>query len=147
MKKLILILTALLILPFIYADCSVIKDQNNVTIYDFIDPDGKDSDCSLLLLKSGVIDNKINMTQNDLYYSANFTNLTFGKTYSAFIACNLSTNEYYSECSFTLHSELGERKGSDEPVHSEMWFAYYMDVNLTEEIRLLYQYNSNRDYF
>ena len=138
MKRTILILMALFVLPLIYADCSVTKNQNNVTVYDFIDPDGRDSDCSLLLLKSGVIDNKINMTRNDLYYSANLTNLTFGKTYSVFIACNKSTDEYYSECAFTLHSELGERKGTDEPVNAEMWFAYYMDVNLTEEIRLYY---------
>jgi len=145
MKKITLILLALLLIPFIYADCSITKYDNNVTVYDFIDPDGSGADCTATLLEEGIIFDKQNMTRNDLYYSVNFTTLNYGKTYYTFIECNKSTNTYYSECFFSVRSELGGIQGTESPIVTNLAYPAYMDVGETELIKLYISNRSNKE--
>lgn len=136
MKKIIYLLSFLVLATFIYADCSVTKTLNTALIYDFIEPDGRDADCSATILANGILLDKSNMSQNDLYYAVNFTDLLYDKIYHAFLECNKSGTYFYSECFFTIFSEIGSTVGDGILTVGNLAYPYYMGVNETETITL-----------
>ena len=111
MKKLNILLALLIMIVIATSinaleECSVTINQNNITIHDFIEPDGVDSDCITTLRQNEVIIDRKNMTQDELFYNASFYNLGFAGEYTAFINCNNSEDVYYSECNFLLDEDM-----------------------------------------
>ena len=101
--KLILFIIILFIVPLINASiCDINKYQNNITISDSIDPDGKGSDCRATLSRDGLFLDIKNMTRQESFYNVSFMNLGFEGEYNAFIECNNTDEVYFSECNFVL---------------------------------------------
>lgn len=144
-KTLIWILSLFIFAYAAYASCQIIQNQNNVTIYDFIDPSGMGAQCNLTLSQDGILVAYTPMNSTNLYYNASVEGLTYDKDYYAYISCKLGSSYFYSDCTFKISQDvLTSRTGIMPNTTSRLGYSYFMDLNHNQEIRL---YTTNMSNF